>query len=152
MTKRASKSLNKPERAGLRIQTESSHGKLQNTQTGPRGAHEYNLRGGLRDKRCWGLKSTAIQCMATGIRWAFWFASLRSKEFLREPGGPLRGHLGRDGVKSRELGRSRWRLDLVGFWGGWKFSPEDRWFLILRLVGVDVKVVVLGVCTVQPGS
>jgi hypothetical protein len=64
------------------------------------------------------LKITAIQCMATGIRWAFWFASLRSEEFLREPGGPLRGHLSRDGVKSRELGRSRWRLDLVGFWGG----------------------------------
>lgn len=41
---------------------------------------------------------------------------------------------------------------LVSGGGGWKFSPEDRWFLILGLVGVDVKLVVLGVCTVQPGS
>jgi hypothetical protein len=33
-----------------------------------------------------------------------------------------------------------------------EFSPEDCWFLILGLVGVDVKLVVLGVCTVLPGS
>jgi hypothetical protein len=43
-----------------------------------------------------------------------------------------------------------WILLVSG--GVWKFSPEDRWFLILGLVDVDVKLVVLGVCTVQPGS
>ena len=63
--------------------------------------------------------------MAIGIRRAFRFASLRSKEFSREPGSPLRGNLGRDGVIKQRAWTVTLALGSCWFLGAFD-SPSVR--------------------------